>query len=118
MPPRENSKMYKLVLALLIIPFSLQVVSEGWTPTYQKISGIIIEGAEDSGTALIIIDGGVPAANIPNNCNSIYNTVSLKTEKGRGVLSVALSAKMADKPVRLALGACSGTRPLITHIWL
>jgi hypothetical protein len=110
--------MYKYLLIVLLMPLSLQVMGEGWTPTPKKISGIIIEGAEDSGTALIILEGGVPSANIPTTCNSIYNTVSLKTEKGRGILSVALAAKMAGQPVRLALGTCSGTRPLITHIWL
>ena len=89
----------------------------GWTPTPQKISGIVIEGSETNGTALILIDGGVPADYIPSECNSPYNTADLTTEKGRGILSVALSARLADKPVKLAL-TCRGSRPFITHIML
>ncbi|MDX1303038.1 hypothetical protein [Photobacterium sp.] len=88
-----------------------------WMPTAKKISGIVVEGIETSGKALIIIDEGVPDRFIPAECKSPYNTVDLTTEKGRGILSVALSARMADKPVKLAL-SCIGARPLITHIWL
>jgi len=111
--------MKKILLLFVVMTLSGSLFAAGWTPAPgQKISGIIVEGSDTSGTALIIIDGGVPAANLPSECSSIYNKVSLETERGRGMLAVALAAKLADKPVRLALGACDGTRPLITNIWL
>jgi hypothetical protein len=87
-----------------------------WTPTGQLISGIIVEGNDD-GNALVLIDGGVPASHIPSSCVSPYNTIPLNTDKGRAMYSLALAAQLAGKKVKLAL-ACSGSRPLITHIWV
>jgi hypothetical protein len=111
--------MYKNIFLVLIALLSFQALSNGgsWMPTAKKISGIVVEGGETNGTALIIIDGGVPDDFIPSECKSPYNTIDLTTEKGRGILSVALSARMSDKPVKLAL-TCKGNRPFITHIWL
>jgi len=110
---------FKLSLLIVCSVVSSQLLSApgAWMPTAKKISGIVIEGSDISGTALIIIEGGVQPDYIPTECNSKYNTVDLTTEKGRGILSMALSARMSDKPVKLAL-ACKGNRPFITHIWL
>lgn len=87
-------------------------------PEGKKISEIFIEGP-DTGKALIVIEGGVPSAYIPPECNSgsdaSYNTVYLNTEKGRSIYSLALAAYMGGKPVKLAL-SCTANRPLITHI--
>lgn len=110
--------MFKKILITCLTVFSVQVFSDGWMPTAKTIKEIIIEGSETSGTALIVIEGGVPADNIPSECNSAYNTVDLTTEKGRAILSIALAARISDKPVRLALTTCKGTRPLISHIML
>lgn len=115
--------MYKALIAILLIPFSLQAFSGGgWTP-YQEIESIIIESPNTKGTALIVLKGGVSDANRPTGCDAVYNTVSLEGENGRGILSVALSAKMAGQPVRLALaydesGTCGNGRPTIMSIWL
>ncbi len=86
-----------------------------WTPEYQNISNIIVEGGNTGSSALIIMESGVPSAYIPDACNSPYNKADLTTEHGRSVYTAALAAYMSGKPVKLAL-ACSGTRPFITHI--
>ncbi|HEY6528113.1 MAG TPA: hypothetical protein VIZ65_05425 [Cellvibrionaceae bacterium] len=89
-----------------------------WMPAPKKIASIIVEGS-DSGSATILIEGGVPTDYIPSGCNTggdnIYNTIPLNTDKGKAVYSLALAAYLAGKPVKLAL-MCVGTRPLITHI--
>jgi hypothetical protein len=87
-----------------------------WTPTGQLISGIIVEGNQD-GSALVLIDGGVPTSHIPTSCVSPYNTIPLNTDKGRAMYSLSLAAQMSGKKVKLVL-TCSGSRPLITHIWV
>ncbi|MCW8825525.1 MAG: hypothetical protein OQK78_03780 [Gammaproteobacteria bacterium] len=111
--------MIKKILFLIVISISTQVTATpgNWMPVAKNISGIIIEGGENSGVATILIEGGVQAEYIPSDCNTPYNTADLTTEKGRGILSVALSARLSNMPVKLAL-SCIGGRPLITHIWL
>ncbi len=86
-----------------------------WMPEYQKISNIIVEGGNSGSSALIIVEGGVPSAFIPDACDSPYNKADLTTEHGRSVYTAALSAHVSGKPVKMAL-ACSGSRPFITHI--
>lgn len=105
-------------LMALNTPGLLMANPGSWTPVPKKISGIIVEG-NDSGSALILIEGGVPPAYIPTACrsggDSTYNTIPLNTDKGRGMYSLALAAYFSQKPVMLAL-TCTGTRPLITHL--
>lgn len=109
--------MKKILFVLCVFGVSFQSYSApgGWAPTYQNISEIIIEGNELDGKAFIVIEGGVPSDYIPPECNSPYNTVNLTSEKGRGILSLALAAYMGGKPVRVAL-SCAGSRPLVTNI--
>ena len=110
-----------LLAALITIAFSLSAYSNPgtWMPEPKKISQIIVEDGGADGSALIIIDGGVPPAYIPAGCgsggNSVYNTVYLNTDKGKSMYALALAAYMGGKPVKLAL-SCTGARPLITHI--
>jgi len=110
-------KVVKIVSALCVFMWSMSgYASPGsWTPAYQKISNVIVEGGNTGSSALIIIEGGVPSAFIPGACDSPYNKADLTTEHGRSVYTAALAAYMSGKPVKLAL-ACSGTRPFITHI--
>jgi len=105
-------KLFTLAFSLILAP-SLKADPGTWMPQKKHISEIIIEGS----TALILIAGGVPSTHIPSECNSPYNTILLDTEHGKGVLSVALAARVANMPVRLALSqTCHGTRPQISHI--
>ena len=91
-----------------------------WIPHFKSISSIFIEG-DDNGRALIQLEGGIPPEYIPEGCrdgaDSTYNTVFLNTEKGKAIYSMALSAYLAGKSVKIAV-SCTGSRPLITHIWL
>ena len=119
-----NLKMRKYILILSLLTFSLQSFALGGWTGYQTITGIIIEGPEP-GYALVTVEGGVPVGNLPlsSGCSSVYNSVSLATERGRAILSAALAARLADKPVRLALGTtaegtCPHERPQINNIWL
>lgn len=110
--------MKKLKILLFgCILISTQVFSSqgGWMPIAKNIESIVVEGGSTGSSALIVIEGGVPADFIPTNCSSEYNTVDLTTDHGKSVLSIALAAKMAGKPIKLAL-ACAGSRPFITHI--
>ncbi|USD95801.1 hypothetical protein CTT30_06765 [Vibrio coralliilyticus] len=114
-------KVLPLILFVLVFTSVSTSANPGsWMPTAKKISSIIVEG-DENGRALIIIEGGVPSEFIPSECrtgsDSTYNTVFLNTHKGRGIYSMALTAYSAGKPVKLAL-SCTGSRPLITHIWL
>jgi hypothetical protein len=116
--------LFRIILIAMLLPFSLQVFALGGWTGYQKITGIVIEGPEP-GYALITLEGGVPAGNLPadTGCSSVYNSIALDSDRGRSILSVALAARLSDKPVRLALGtAVDGTcpieRPQINNIWL
>lgn len=113
-------KLIKLAfLSALVIPNFVHANPGSWMPTAKSISSIIIEGNDD-GKALILIEEGVPSEYIPSECrnggNSIYNTIPLNTDKGRGMYSLALAAYASGKKIKLAL-SCAGNRPLITHIW-
>jgi hypothetical protein len=111
--------MYRILFTFTLMAFPISAFSGGWTGADgQKISSIIIEGSDTAGTALILMEGGVDAGNIPSGCNSVYNVISLSEDRGRAMLAMALAAKLSDKPVRLALGACYGARPLVTNLWL
>jgi hypothetical protein len=103
---------FVLVIAVVAVP--VMAVPGDWMPEAKKIAQIVVEGA-DTGGALIVIEGGVQPESIPPACNSQYNTIYLNTDKGKAVYSMALSAYLAGKPVKLAL-SCTGGRPLITHI--
>lgn len=103
-----------LFLASLFSSFATEASPGEWIPQSKKISGIIIEGE----TALILIEGDVPQDYIPSQCNSTLNTVDLNTIRGHAILSIALSARAMDASVRLVLGSCFGSRPLVTYIQL
>lgn len=107
-----------LGVVLLGLTFSVTANPGSWMPTAKKISEIIVEGG-DGGQAAIVIEGGVPATHLPEECrdggNGTYNTIYLNTDKGKSIYSLALAAYLAGKPVKLAL-ACTGSRPLITHV--
>jgi hypothetical protein len=106
--------MKQLFLACVfgLLSFNASALPGSWTP-YQPIATIIIE----NGIALILTQGGVPAAFIPPACNQIYNQAVLSTEHGKAVYTLALAAYLANKPVSLALG-CNGSRPSIDLIRL
>ncbi len=117
--------LFKIILLVILLPFTLQSFAGGGWTTDKHISGILIEGTKTNGVALITLEGGVPADKLPDSsCTSPYNMVSLQSEMGRGILSVALAADMAGRKVRIALGydedsgLCPSTRPVIKHIWL
>lgn len=114
-------KLMSLVFVFLTLSLSAFGNPGSWTPSYQKISGIMVEGPEENGRAIILIEGGVPNNYVPDGCNDgtmgTYNTVYLNTEKGRAIYSMALAAYLSEKSVKLALD-CAGARPLITHIRL
>jgi hypothetical protein len=111
----KENKLKFIILLISLVPM-LSFGSPGsWTPSSQKILEIIVEGAETDGRALVVIEGGVPSSHIPSACNSPYNTIVLNSDKGRAMYSMALAAYMSGKTVKLAL-ACTGNRPLITHI--
>jgi len=109
-----------LVCMAIIFSCSVKAESGAWMPEAKKIESIIVEGG-DSGSALILINGGVPKEFIPEECrsgtNSLYNTTPLNTDKGRGIYSLALAAHASGRLVKLAV-SCIGNRPLITHIWM
>lgn len=115
------NKLFNLFMLFSISFTTISYAAPGsWMPTGKNISGIIVEG-DDNGRALVLIEGGVPSSHIPSSCNqggnSVYNTIPLNTEKGKGMYSMALAAFASGKKVKLAL-TCSGNRPLITHIWV
>lgn len=109
---------FSFFLSVLILPAASLANPGAWMPAAKKISGIIVEGA-DNGVALVLIEGGVPPEYIPSECrsggNASYNTIPLNTDKGKGMYSLALGAYFAQKPVLLAV-QCAGARPLITHL--
>ncbi len=100
------------LIAVVSVP--VMAAPGDWMPDARKIAQVVVEGP-DTGGALIIIEGGVQQDFIPPACNSPYNTIYLNNDKGRAVYSMALSAYLAGKPVKLAL-SCTGGRPLVTHI--
>jgi hypothetical protein len=111
----------KIFLKILLIASlaSTSLANPGsWMPEPQLITSIIVEG-DDNGSALIILDGGVPIEYIPVDCRSegerYYNTLFLNTDKGLGIYALALAAFTSGKKIKLAL-SCSGSRPLITHM--
>jgi hypothetical protein len=101
-----------IILASTLLSLSVSANPGTWTPS-NTISKIIIE----NGIALIVITDGVPSNYIPAECNQPYNQVDLSTEHGKAVYSLALSAKMANQKVSLALN-CNGSRPNIKLISL
>lgn len=107
--------MNKTIICFLFFIFSTAASATpgSWTPAFQYIESIIVE----EGTALIIIKDGIPSGYIPTECNSPYNQADLGTEHGRALYSMALSAKLSHKPIKMALH-CLGSRPRITHMWL
>lgn len=109
-----------IVLLLTAFPVLLHANPGSWTPVYQNISEIFIEGSESEGSALIVLEGGVPSSHIPSDCNSKYNTVFLSNDKGRSIYSMALAAYMSGKTIKVALACTSSrpSRPLITNIRL
>ncbi len=109
-------KLYKyLFLSIICLPMYCFSNPGSWTPSYQKIANILVEGGNTGSSALIVIEGGVPSTHIPSACNSGYNTADLTTEHGRSIYTLALAAYMSGKPVKMAL-ACAGSRPFITHL--
>lgn len=111
----------KYLILLISLLSTLSHANPGaWTPNYQKISEIFIEGSETEGRALIVLEGGVPSSHIPPECNNKYNTVFLNNNKGRSIYSMTLAAYMSGKAIKVAL-TCTSTsplRPLITNIRL
>jgi hypothetical protein len=113
-------KLYKSLIGVLLFVSTMTVHSNpgAWMPEAKKIVEIIVEGG-DEGRALIVIEGNVPSDYVPEGCkvgdDRAYNTVYLNTDKGKSIYSLALTAYMSGKPVKLAVG-CIGARPLITHI--
>jgi hypothetical protein len=112
------SKTTLACFGLLALLWPKMVLSEPgyWMPEARLIQNIIVEGGP-GGFALLVIQGGVQPDFIPPSCNSPYNMIDLSTSKGKGTLSIALTAYSTGKPVRLAL-QCIGDRPLISHIML
>ena len=113
-------KLYKTLVGIILFgaAFAANSSPGAWMPEAKQIIEIIVEGNDD-GRALIVIDGNVPSGYVPPECNTggnrAYNTVHLNTDKGKAIYSLALSAYMGGKPIKLAV-TCTGTRPLITHI--
>ena len=106
-------KFFFVVMAMIAFSTTAEAAAPGeWTPSGLKISQIIIEGD----TALIKIEGGVPSAYIPSQCNSELNTVDLNTVRGKNILALATVAKVSGITVSLVLGSCYGLRPLMTYI--
>ena len=107
--------MKSILLIFICIIFSVNAFSSpgSWTPQFQKISTIIIE----EGTALIMLEGGVHPAYIPEECDSSYNQADLSTEHGKAIYSMALTAQASGRKVKIALH-CLGSRPRITHMRL
>ena len=109
-------KVISFFAGLLLFSHISIAAEGGWMSGAKPISEIIVEG-NDNGQALIVLgDGGVADEYIPSGCKgSPYNIVVLHTDKGKGMYSLLLSAYLASKPVRFAVG-CSGSRPLITNV--
>ena len=101
-----------MLLVSALLSLSVSANSGSWTPS-NTIQNIIIE----NGVALIIMTNGVPSNYIPSECNQPYNQADLSTPHGKAVYSLALSAKLADKNISLALN-CKGSRPNINLIRL
>ena len=101
-----------ILLASALLSISVAANPGSWTPS-NTVQQIMIE----NGIALIIMTGGVPSNYIPSDCNQPYNQADLSTEHGKAVYSLALSAKMANKNISLALN-CKGSRPNIKLIRL
>jgi len=101
-----------MILISVVLSFPSFANPGSWTPS-NYISQIIIE----NGIALILMEGGVPSNYIPAECKQSYNQADLATHHGKAVYSMALSAKMANKKVSLALN-CKGSRPNINLIRL
>ena len=100
------------MLASVLLSLTVSANPGSWTPS-NTINQIIIE----NGVALIMMTNGVPSNYIPSECNQPYNQADLSTEHGKAVYALALSAKLANKKVSLALN-CKGSRPKINLIRL
>ncbi|TQV69647.1 hypothetical protein FKG94_22910 [Exilibacterium tricleocarpae] len=120
--PYGESKMLKsplLIVSLLFFSGYISAAPGELMPVAKKIDSIMIQAGAVNPEALIVIEGGVPVTHIPSECNAPHNTVDLTTEHGKSVFSMALAARLAEKPVRLALSCTSnGDRPLIKNILL
>lgn len=116
-------KKSSFVILILTLLSSFGAKAGGWTG-FQQIESIIIEGnAEGTKSwAMIGLVGGVAPALLPGGCNGGGIVVYLDSEKGRAMLSTALSARMADKPIRVALSGCAAEtiadRAVIGNMWL
>lgn len=108
-----------LMASLIFFSGYISATPGDWMPEAKIIESIIVHPGPVNAEALIVIEGGVPASHIPSECNAPHNTVDLTTEHGKSVFSIALAARLAEKPVRLALSCTdNGNRPLITSILL
>lgn len=107
-----------VLLMVLYAPNHVMSVPGDWTGSYYKISSLIVE--KPNMAALLEIEGGLPSGLALTECDSQlrFLVIDLSSEIGKSIYSLALSARIADKPILLALGACSGSRPEVTHIWL
>lgn len=93
-------------------PAAYASLTPGWTP-FLTIQSIVVE----DGDAIVVIHGGVPPAYLRDDCNaSPYNVIDISSAQGRSKLAIAMSAYNMGQPIQLALQACSGSRPMITHI--
>lgn len=101
---------------MVFVSISVNASAGTWMPAAKKIQHVLIDGD----TAIVVIEGGVPSASIPGDCNSGYNTVLLTSDHGKAILSIALAARLSGQPVKLALSCDSSVsvRPFITHIQL
>ena len=113
----------KFALLIFSLSISFSSFSGGWTG-FQKIDGIIVEGNAEgtSSWAMINLDGGVNPDLLPEGCKGGAMVIYLDSEKGRAMLALALSARMADKSIRVSAGVCAkdtiSTRAEIGNIWL
>ncbi|MCL1127817.1 hypothetical protein [Shewanella surugensis] len=88
----------------------------GQFSSYTKIQQLFIEGSETSPVATLKFETSIPDTHKNDDCLSQYITIDLSTEKGKSMYALALSARMAEKEIRVTLPFCSGTRPLVNSI--
>jgi hypothetical protein len=98
------------VFLLISVAFISSAKADWQGPT--TISEILVEGEADGSRIYIIFDSVPDTAGCTGATR--FTRVYGNTEKGRLILSVAMDAELANKPVTVALGGCDDwNRPVI-----
>ena len=96
--------MIKVMMKLILIVVSLSSAASlaAWTSPIE-ISEIVAEGSDTGSAFIIIFSSTIGVDPAVGTCSGVYHYLNASTEKGKMMYSMFLTAKTADKPVKVSL---------------